>query len=45
MYYMNFIYALVLQACITQVACNPPVQVDTFENHYDCAVAGYTMAL
>ena len=42
---MNFIYALVLQACITGVTCNSPVQVATFENHYDCAVAGYTSAL
>ena len=42
---MNFLYALVLQACITGVACNSPVKVATFENHYDCAVAGYTSAL
>ena len=42
---MNSIYALVLQACITGLSCNSPVQVATFENHYDCAVAGYTRAL
>ena len=42
---MNFLYALVLQACISGLSCNSPVQVATFENHYDCAVAGYTRAL
>jgi hypothetical protein len=44
---MNFIYALVLQVCITGVAgsCYDPIKVATHKTHNECAIDGYTKAL
>ena len=41
---MNFIYVLVLQACLVGKPCLPSAQFDRYDNHYDCAMAGYTQS-
>ena len=45
---MNFIYGLVLQACVVvggaQQSCKDPVKVQIFETHNECAIAGYKYA-
>ena len=35
-------FVLVLKICSSiQLACSTPMMINTFDNHYDCAINGY----
>ena len=38
-------YALVLKICsAVALACSNPFQINSFNNHYDCAIRGYEIS-
>ena len=44
---MNFIYGLVLQACVVVGGaqhCKAPIKIQIFETHNECAIAGHQHA-
>ena len=38
-------YALVLKICsAVALACSNPIEINSFNNHYDCAIRGYEIS-
>ena len=39
------IYALVMKICsAVALSCSNPIEINSFNNHYDCVAAGYRVA-
>ena len=39
------VYALVMKVCsAVALACSNPIEINSFNNHYDCAINGYAVS-
>jgi hypothetical protein len=39
------VYALVMKICsAVALACSNPIEINSFNNHYDCAINGYEVS-
>ena len=39
------VYTLVIKICSTvALSCSSPIEINSFNNHYDCAIKGYEIS-